>query len=104
MAGASFIARTSSMLTVLISMLLVYRYLGDKRFGWWIVITSFTALAFFADFEFSLGIINNLANAHGRDSVRDILIVLFHGYLVMATISISMLLIVVLSVNAVEWH
>jgi O-antigen/teichoic acid export membrane protein len=64
---ASFAAKGVQVLTMLISVPLTLHYLGAERYGMWMTISSFVVLLNFADLGLGLGLLNAIAEAHGRD-------------------------------------
>jgi O-antigen/teichoic acid export membrane protein len=66
-AVASMLAKLVSVGTALISIPLTLHYLGAERFGLWMTISSLVALMAFADFGIANGVLNKVADAHGRD-------------------------------------
>ena len=63
---AAFGSRGTSLLASLISIPLTYRYLGPERYGLWMVLTSLIAVMAFADLGIGNGVINCVAEAHGK--------------------------------------
>jgi O-antigen/teichoic acid export membrane protein len=45
-------------------------YLGEERYGMWMTITAFIAVVSFADLGLGLGLLNAVADAHGKDDVQ----------------------------------
>jgi O-antigen/teichoic acid export membrane protein len=66
-AGASALAKVVSVGTALVSIPLTLHYLGAERFGLWMTISSLVALLAFADLGVANGVLNQVADAHGRD-------------------------------------
>src|SRR5258706_5322211 len=67
---ASFGARAIGALNLLITVPLVLGYLGPERYGLWMTVASFTALASFADFGIGLGLLNPLAEASAKGDLE----------------------------------
>ncbi len=64
---ASIAARGISIFTAVISVPLTLNYLGTERYGLWITISSTIAMLAFADLGLGNGLINAIAEVHGRD-------------------------------------
>lgn len=63
----SVTARALTVLTSLITVRLTIRYLGTERYGLWMTISSLVAMMSFADLGIGNGLLNSIAEAHGRD-------------------------------------
>lgn len=66
-AAASGMAKAITALTTLISVPLTVKYLGAERYGLWMTISSVIAMLSFADLGLGNGLVNAIAEAHGRD-------------------------------------
>ena len=66
----SAFAQGVNMLTVLISVPLALNYLGTERYGLWITISSLITVLGFADLGIGNGLLNSLADAHGRNDFQ----------------------------------
>jgi O-antigen/teichoic acid export membrane protein len=64
---ASMAARLVGLLVSLLIIPLAIGYLGAERYGVWVTISALTALLTFADFGLGNGLLNAVADAHGRD-------------------------------------
>lgn len=60
-------ARAVSVLTLFISIPVALAYLGDERYGLWVTITSLTLGLSLVDLGLGNGLVNAIAEAHGRD-------------------------------------
>jgi O-antigen/teichoic acid export membrane protein len=60
-------ARAISIVTLLVSVPLTVRYLGSERYGMWTTIGSLIAILSFADLGIGNGLLNAIAESHGRD-------------------------------------
>jgi O-antigen/teichoic acid export membrane protein len=63
-------ARGLSVLIMLAMVPLVLDYLGSERFGLWIMIISLLMLLAFTDLGIASGLINAVAEAHGKDDIE----------------------------------
>lgn len=61
--GARVVAMAVSLITIPIAL----GYLGPEQYGLWITISAVTAMLAFADFGLGNGLMNFIADAHGRD-------------------------------------
>ena len=59
--------RGTNIAVVLISVPLTISYLGQERFGLWMVLTGFLSLLTFSDLGLGIGLQNALSECHGRD-------------------------------------
>lgn len=91
-AGASAIAKLVTILASLISVPLTLHYLGQERYGIWIIISSFTVMLSFADMGLGNGILNAVATEHGRGDNPAIRRVISSGYFMLACVGIAILL------------
>lgn len=64
---SSAAARGTRVLTILVSVPLTLGYLGEERYGLWMTISSVIALLGFADLGIGNGLLNEIADAHGKD-------------------------------------
>lgn len=64
----AFAARGTPLLVLLFTIPLILDYLGLERFGLWMTISSFLVMLGFLDFGLGNGVMNVVADAHGRDS------------------------------------
>jgi len=64
---ANVIARVINIGTALATVPLTLGYLGEDRFGLWMVLTGFLGLLAFTDMGLGIGLQNMLAESHGRD-------------------------------------
>jgi O-antigen/teichoic acid export membrane protein len=64
---ASGLARAISIVTGLISVPLTLHYLGIERYGLWMTISAVIAALGFSDLGISNGLMNGIAQAHGRN-------------------------------------
>jgi O-antigen/teichoic acid export membrane protein len=68
--AASFGARAISLLSILITVPLTFRYLGAERYGLWMVLVSFIGALGIADLGVGNGVANSIAEAYGKDDRR----------------------------------
>src|SRR5436190_24204717 len=63
---AAFGARGIQILTSIVTVPLTLHYLGLERYGMWMTISSTIAMFTFADLGIGNGLLNAIADAHGR--------------------------------------
>lgn len=66
-AASSGLAKMIAMVTVLATVPITLNYLGTERFGLWMTITSGITMLGFADLGIGNGLMNAVAEAHGKD-------------------------------------
>ncbi len=100
---SGFLARTVAMLVNLVSLPIILAYLGKDQFGVWSAITSTVVWLVVFDFGVSTGLVNALAEAHGRGN-RDAAA----GYastagIVLTLIAFGITCVFLLSAPRVDW-
>jgi O-antigen/teichoic acid export membrane protein len=65
--GSALLAKVIAVATSLITIPLTLSYLGSERFGLWMTISSFVTILGFADFGIGNGVLNAVADAHGKE-------------------------------------
>ena len=102
-AAASLLAKLVSVGTALISIPLTLHYLGVERFGMWMTISSLVALLAFTDFGIANGVLNVVADAHGRDDRAGIRRAIASGLFILAGVSLALLAVFSLVYPWVDW-
>lgn len=97
------ITRFVQMGTLLITIPIVIRYLGNERFGLWMTMSSVLAMASFADFGIGNGVLNSVAKAFGRDDIDGIRRAVSSGFAILGAISLLLLGIVHTSFRFIPW-
>lgn len=87
----------------LITVPLTIKYLGNERFGLWMTISSLLVMAGFADFGLGNGLLNVIANAHGKDDARGIQGAISSALVALSVIGGFFLLIFLATYHAVSW-
>jgi O-antigen/teichoic acid export membrane protein/ubiquinone/menaquinone biosynthesis C-methylase UbiE len=67
--GSSFFSKIISAITLLVSVPLTLNYLGTERYGMWMTISSIITFLQFADLGIGNGLLNAVADAHGKDNI-----------------------------------
>jgi O-antigen/teichoic acid export membrane protein len=83
---AAALARLVSVGTTLVSVPLTLHYLGAERYGMWIAMSSVIAMLAFADLGMGSGILNAVAESHGRDDRDTMRRNISSGYLILGLI------------------
>jgi O-antigen/teichoic acid export membrane protein len=68
--SSAIAAKVLSVSVSLVTVPLTLNYLGRERYGMWMTISSFVGMLAFVDFGISLGLINRIADANGRNDPR----------------------------------
>ena len=96
-------AKAAALAAMLISVPLTLSYLGPERFGLWMAITAVISMLGFADFGLSNGIMNAVSHASGRNDLRTIHQSVSNGFIMLAAIGLSILLLFVIAYRHVPW-
>ncbi|MDO9206076.1 MAG: oligosaccharide flippase family protein [Methylotenera sp.] len=93
-------------LTVIISFVMItlaLKFLGAERFGLWVTISSAVAMLGFADLGVGSGLMNAVANAHGKDDIMDVKRKIALGILLLSVIAIFILIVFFIVYPFVPW-
>lgn len=99
----TILARSIQVLTAVISVALTVKYLGAERYGLWATISSVLALLAFADLGLGNGLVNVIAEAHGRDDQNAIRKAVSTATFMLAGIAVLLLLAFALVYPHVPW-
>ena len=102
--GSAFIARIVAIGTSLITVPLTVHYLGNERFGLWMAISSALAMANFADFGIGNGMLNAVADAHGKEDYDRIRQVISSSFTVLSAVGAVLLALFAASFCWVRWE
>lgn len=102
-ASLLLLAKLTSMGVNFLSVPLAYNYLGSERYGLWVVINSLIAIFGFADLGVGNGVVNQVAEANGRDDVPAIRKACSAGTFVVGSIAILVLLAFLAVYPWVSW-
>lgn len=103
-AAASMAAKLVTIATGLISIPLTLHYLGEERYGIWLIISSFTVMLSFADMGLGNGVLNAVSREHGRDDRAAIRMVVSSGYLMLAGVAVVILAGLAIAYPLVAWE
>lgn len=96
----------ANMLAMFISLTIIpltLTYLGSERFGLWMTISSAVAMLGFSDLGVGSGLMNAVANAHGKDDSEDIKKKIALGILFLSAIATILLLMFFIVNPYVAW-
>jgi O-antigen/teichoic acid export membrane protein len=100
---ASAFARAISVLTLLITVPVVLPYLGEERYGLWITITSLTVALSFVDLGLGNGLVNAVAEAHGKDQPALARTYISSAFFLLAALSVALGLLFLILQRWVPW-
>lgn len=84
---AALLAKSTSLVTTLISVPLTLQYLGTERYGMWMTISSIVAMLAFADLGMGNGILSSIAEAYGKDDRDAMRQTIGSGFVILGSIS-----------------
>lgn len=99
----SVLARVVTVCTSLLTVRLTIRYLGTERYGMWMTITSVVSFLIFADLGMGNGLVNVIADAHGRDDDESVRKYVSSAFFVLLGIALLLLGILALAYPYVPW-
>ena len=102
-AAASALSKVLGMVTALVSIPLALGYLGAERFGIWSTLSSLMVALQFADLGIGNGLINRVAEAHGRGDREAIRRYLSSGLLALLVVAGLVGLLIPAAVFWVPW-
>jgi O-antigen/teichoic acid export membrane protein len=101
LAGAA--AKAISLACLLISIPLALHYLGAERYGLWMAIMSVVAMMGFADLGIGNGLMNAIAEAHGRDDRMAACRYVSSGFLVLTGLAVALVVFFAMAYPLVNW-
>lgn len=90
---ASFGERGIYVLTQLVAIPLTISYLGEERFGAWMIIFSFIAILSISDFGIQYGLQNLLSEAYGRGKTDEAKGLIANAYVIFALIGMLIMIV-----------
>ena len=97
------IARIVAVATSLITVPITLSYLGAERFGLWMAISSVLAIMNFADLGIGNGVMNAVADAHGKNDIQGIQVAITSGMAVLVGIAALLLAALAVTYWQVDW-
>lgn len=87
--GASVIERGSFFLITIVAIPLTIPYLGEERFGVWMIIMSFIGILSISDFGMLYGLQNLISNAFGKGDKNEIKLLVSNGLIIFTIIALT---------------
>lgn len=97
-------ARSASIVTSLLSIPFVERYLGDERFGLYLTLISLIALLSLTDFGVGAALKTRIAQATGRDEISEVKALVSNAFFFLAFVSLVSITIAALLQLTVPWN
>lgn len=101
--ASSFAARGVPLAVLLVSIPLVLDYLGAERFGLWATISSFLVMLGFLDLGLGNGVMNVVAEAHGRESRKAMEQAVASAFYALLAMALGLLLVFAVLYPFVPW-
>ena len=79
-------------------------YLGAERYGLWMTISTMLSMLSFADLGLGNGLLNAIAKAKGRNSMKDAQIAVSSTFFILLFISVLLLSVILIVYPNVEWY
>lgn len=102
-AAAAFTAKIVAVAAVLVTVPLTLNYLGSERYGLWMTISSVSLMLSFADLGIGNGVLNAVADAHGRDDPRLGREAVSSGFFLLSLISVALVAVFAVVYTFVPW-
>ena len=103
-AVAAGLAKVLSVVTMLISVPLTLTYLGAERYGMWMIISSLIAMLSFADLGMGNGLLNAVAQAHGREDVDMLRSYVSSGFVILSVIALLFVIAFAVAYPIFDWN
>lgn len=100
---SSGVAKILGVIISFATITLTVKYLGTERFGLWMTIGSAVAMLGFADLGVGSGLMNAVANAHGKDDIQEIQKKIAIGVLLLSAFSLLILLVFFIAYPFIAW-
>lgn len=101
---AAAAAKVISVSSLLISIPLTLHYLGAERYGMWMTIGSLIAMMAFADLGIGNGLLNAIAESHGRDDKASVRRHASSAYVILSLIAVSIVTVFAVAYPLLSWH
>jgi len=96
---ARLVGAGSSLVTIPITL----SYLGAERFGLWMAISSILTVLSFADFGIGNGVMNAVADAHGKNDTTGIKAAISSGAAILSSVAAGLILLFVAIYSRIDW-
>lgn len=101
--GTSIFHKAITIFTGLISIPLTVNYLGEERFGLWMIITSIIALLTFADLGLGNGLVNAIAKSEGNNDSKYSQKAISSTFFILLAISLLLSVIFLIFYPIINW-
>lgn len=102
-ASANAVARITNLIVLIVSVPLTLAYLGDERFGLWMLIASLPVLLGFLDLGIGNGLLNQVAGAKATGDANRLAEVISHGLIVLTCIGFVLGALALTATFLVPW-
>lgn len=102
-AAAAFVARGAGILVSLVTVPLAVGYLGTERYGMWMTAGSIVAMLGFADLGIGNGLLNAVAEAHGKNDREAASRYVSSAFVVLSGIALLIISILFVAFPFVSW-
>ena len=100
---SALLAKVIAVSTSLVTIPLTLHYLGTERFGLWMTISSVVAILGFADFGIGNGVLNAVADAHGKDDIEEIRRSVSSAFALLSLVGVALLAAFATVYGLVDW-
>ena len=100
---ATLLVKIIAMLTLIISTPLILHYLGAERFGLWMTISSLIVVLGFVDLGIGNGLLNIIADAHGREDNELAIRAVTSSFLMLTIVGVVLVLAFAGAYAFVDW-
>ncbi|MGA7315649.1 MAG: oligosaccharide flippase family protein [Silvibacterium sp.] len=100
---SALLAKVIAVSTSLVTIPMTLRYLGTERFGLWMTISSVVAILGFADFGIGNGVLNVVADAHGKEDIEEIRRSVSSAFAMLSLVGVAILAIFATVYRLVDW-
>jgi O-antigen/teichoic acid export membrane protein len=102
-ASFAVVARIVAAGTSIVTIPITLSYLGSERFGLWMAISSILTVLSFADFGIGNGVMNAVADAHGRNDTGAIKAAISSGAAILSSVAAALILIFLAIYSTIDW-
>jgi O-antigen/teichoic acid export membrane protein len=102
-AAASIVGKAIQLASMLLTVPLTLHYLGEERFGLWMTITAVLTVVSFADFGIGNGLLNAVADAHGRSNLDRAREFVSTALVLLTTVALGIGALLVIAAPLLDW-
>lgn len=99
----SMLAKIVSVGTALVSVPITLHYLGNERYGMWMIMSSMVAMLSFADLGMGNGILSMVATAYSRNDMEEIQSVVSSGLVMLTAVAVTVVCAFGIAYPHVDW-